>query len=72
VAVEEPRSGVVGDEADVEPALVALEARNWCCRRCRRGGRERERERGRGRGREGEGEGERERERERERKKEKE
>ena len=54
VAVEEPRSGVVGDEADVEPALVALEARNWCCRRCRRGGRERERERGRGRGREGE------------------
>ena len=60
VAVEEPRSGVVGDEADVEPALVALEARNWCCRRCRRGGRERERERGRGREGEGEGEGEKE------------
>ena len=69
VAVEEPRSGVVGDEADVEPALVALEARNWCCRRCRRGGRERERERGRGRGRGRERRKKSERGRSRERKK---
>ena len=47
MAVEEPYPGVVCDEADVEPALVSLEAGDCFCFFCWKGEKmERERERG--------------------------